>query len=329
MSLSRLRSRISVLLVLPALVLGTVALAPNASAGGATPGFESSDFQNWNSSTNPLESITGNVGSEFTVSFPAQLNSVCGQGEAHALIPCFSTMTVESTSGSVSPSSGTIDISTVTTFTIRGSGTLWLRPTYGVACASGCEPLTIVVTGIGPNSLVSSTCREWQSNGLPSETVSGHIGDTFMVTFPSLVVAVGSMSVQTYACPNLYFSETGNVTSPNEGVITTPDPTLFTISGPGTITFTAYGDTSVLTPLELSITVTVIPGDGPPDVLQQVGAPRSGTCVDVADANLNWSGAPSGGWTMSWAQWVNNGSGGAVCTRSLYWLTSGRWGVRT
>ena len=59
-----------------------------------------------------------------------------------------------------------------------------------------------------------------------------------------------------------------------------------------------------------------------PPVLQQFGKPASGTCNSVAPTSLNWSGVAGGGWSESWAQWVNNGNGGAVCTRTLSYDTS-------
>ena len=60
----------------------------------------------------------------------------------------------------------------------------------------------------------------------------------------------------------------------------------------------------------------------PPDVLQQVGAPADGDCSAFRDASLDWSGVGSGGWGRSWAQWVNEGRGGAVCTRTLTYSTN-------
>ena len=68
------------------------------------------------------------------------------------------------------------------------------------------------------------------------------------------------------------------------------------------------------------------PSQSPQPVLQQVGQPAGG-CASVADQNLNWGGSESGGWGTSWAQWVNGGRGGAVCTRFLVWTTTGRWTV--
>lgn len=43
---------------------------------------------------------------------------------------------------------------------------------------------------------------------------------------------------------------------------------------------------------------------------------------------MNWAGVESGGWGKSWAQWMNDGAGGAVCTRTLiYNPARARWMV--
>ena len=67
---------------------------------------------------------------------------------------------------------------------------------------------------------------------------------------------------------------------------------------------------------------------GPADVFQQFGLPSTGTCSAAAPTSLNWAGVPSGGWGISWAQWMNGGGGGVVCTRTLsYREASGVWEV--
>lgn len=67
-------------------------------------------------------------------------------------------------------------------------------------------------------------------------------------------------------------------------------------------------------------------GESPPPVLQQFGRPASGTCDEAAPISLNWGGAAAGGWGDSWAAWMNNGRGGAVCTRTLVYAPNlGRW----
>ena len=66
----------------------------------------------------------------------------------------------------------------------------------------------------------------------------------------------------------------------------------------------------------------------PAPIFQQFGKPASGTCDAAAPATLNWSGVASGGWGESWAQWMNGGNGGAVCTRTLVYSSNlGSWNV--
>jgi len=66
----------------------------------------------------------------------------------------------------------------------------------------------------------------------------------------------------------------------------------------------------------------------PPPVVQQFGRPENGECNQQAPSDLNWGGARDGGWGESWAQWVNDGLGGPVCTRTLvYSNTLRKWAV--
>lgn len=55
----------------------------------------------------------------------------------------------------------------------------------------------------------------------------------------------------------------------------------------------------------------------PPDVIQAVGMPASGTCDDVADTALNWGDVASGGWSVGWGEWLDDGAGGVACVRTL------------
>jgi len=66
--------------------------------------------------------------------------------------------------------------------------------------------------------------------------------------------------------------------------------------------------------------------DTPPSQIQQFGRPADSTCDQASPEGLNWSGVSAGGWGESWARWMNNGLGGAVCTRMLvYSNAQGRW----
>jgi len=83
-------------------------------------------------------------------------------------------------------------------------------------------------------------------------------------------------------------------------------------------------------PLEIGdipLTVTNDPitrsGAHPVVGLQQVGVPASGDCADVPVSVGHDQGFPIGGWSKSWANWTNNGTGGAVCTRTVEEIPNG------
>jgi hypothetical protein len=63
-------------------------------------------------------------------------------------------------------------------------------------------------------------------------------------------------------------------------------------------------------------------GFAPAPILQQFGRPAGRTCAESAPDSLDWSGVASGGWGESWSQWMNDGKGGAVCTRTIAYSTS-------
>jgi hypothetical protein len=64
---------------------------------------------------------------------------------------------------------------------------------------------------------------------------------------------------------------------------------------------------------------------GPAPLLQQFGKSASATCESSDPDWANWPGVIAGGWTESWAQWVNDGNGGVVCTRTLVRGSDGMW----
>ena len=108
----------------------------------------------------------------------------------------------------------------------------------------------------------------------------------------------------------------------------------------GTVTSLTFTDAASL--MRATITVTSGGGGGgsggssfdsasssaPTPIVQQFGKPAAGMCDAAAPVTLNWGGAGSGGWGESWAQWMNNSKGGAVCTRTLVYSSSrGAWTV--
>ena len=66
--------------------------------------------------------------------------------------------------------------------------------------------------------------------------------------------------------------------------------------------------------------------------MQQFAVPagtEASACADLAPESVDWPALVSMrslGWTMSYAQWPNEGRGGSVCTRQPYWTGSG-WSV--
>mgnify|MGYP000476856814 CR=1 FL=1 len=69
-------------------------------------------------------------------------------------------------------------------------------------------------------------------------------------------------------------------------------------------------------------------GPGPAPRVQQFPLPATGTCDEAQPDGLNWSGVASGGWSESWARWMNEGDGGHVCTRTLtYNPSTATWSV--
>jgi hypothetical protein len=158
-------------------------------------------------------------------------------------------------------------------------------------------------------------------------TLNGQVGDTFTFNNTtgsngSLRNAGGTVSIAGTSC---------TVTS------SVPDCPIFANTS-YTVTITQPGQIEFWTGALVG-TITTGTGGGsssstssstssPAPVVQQFGKPASGTCTDAAPADLNWGGASSGGWSESWAQWMNGGSGGAVCTRSLqYSAARGTWSV--
>lgn len=72
--------------------------------------------------------------------------------------------------------------------------------------------------------------------------------------------------------------------------------------------------------------LTQDPSQVPAPILQQLPTPESGSCDIEDDAVFGYGTALRGGWGRSWAQWVRDGAGGPVCTRTLVYVGLG-WTV--
>jgi hypothetical protein len=122
------------------------------------------------------------------------------------------------------------------------------------------------------------------------------------------------------ACGIVFFDALGSGAAPVTPVQGYVAPGLIvTLGASGSGVFDLY--VGATQPKKYSVTVTVttdpVPEPTVHDELQQIAVPASGDCADVTIDTGYYPGAPIGGWTLSWAQWINDGKGGSVCTREL------------
>ncbi len=161
----------------------------------------------------------------------------------------------------------------------------------------------------------SGTGRCWIDGitGQTEITVTGNPGDTFVFVNNQCGAATVLMA--------------GNVVTGAKAIANGGRATYTLLSTPGTGTMlvqTPFGD------LGVNIVVTTAPVTTPApefhDAIQQVGVPASGDCADVRPSVGHYPGFPFGGWSKSWAYWINDGKGGPVCTREIYYDTGlGEW----
>ena len=187
----------------------------------------------------------------------------------------------------------------------------------GINAFLGNTDLTSVVIGEGVTSIGNESFR-----GCSNLT---------SVVFPSTLPIIAFASFfNDFALVSVTFNQ---MTAPTVGL------SAFTNHGAGAVGrhyaaatgftptwFTDAGLISAIIPLPVVVPALV---PLPPDIAQSVGMPSTASCSTIDDKNLNWGGATSGGWTASWAQWLNAGKGGAVCNRFLgFNPTSNSWFTR-
>ena len=174
-----------------------------------------------------------------------------------------------------------------------------------------------------PSTLLSNDplCLQWTSEaGSPGNvTVTGEVGDTFSVKFTGI------------SCPGATWSGASGILTAASGSSPYGITTTLTIAGSGTVTFTTAGfpsptvtivATSPATPTSQSNGVPA----GPPDHLQQLPMPQSGSCADIDDTGLGWGTGLAGHWTPQWGNWAN----AMVCGRTFrYDTTHAVWTVIT
>lgn len=188
-----------------------------------------------------------------------------------------------------------------------------------------------VTMGATPASAANLGTVTWNGTSLSTATLTGAVGDTFTFTNTAAGVymynGTGSVSVTTQVCndgssPNTNLCFFGPAPLPGTSA-------TVTITGLGQVAVKLAGPDNTVATLTISAASSggsSATSSTPAPVVQQFGLPASGSCADAARADLNWGGAASGGWSASWARWMNGGSGGAVCSRTLQYSNStGAW----
>jgi len=179
--------------------------------------------------------------------------------------------------------------------------------------AASPSTITLTCTGNNPYSLTLSGTSVSLSSG-DTFTLTNSSGTTMNVTLPS-----GS----TFASGASPLLDNTSAT-----ITTTASGSIF-IEGAGA----QAGGNCTFSSRQLGLSVAGASGGSsnsiaPAPVTQQFGKPASGTCDATQPSGLNWAGVASGGWANSWAQWMNGGTGGFVCSRTLvYSTTQSKWVV--
>ena len=217
------------------------------------------------------------------------------------------------------------------------------------------KPIAILaataVAGLGLTALASPASAEpsVQINGkfnsepsaLPNSVEGSAVTVTVVQTFGSyLLLKSEFLSLNGNECvPTDLDNEDSNPCSLNP--TSSPTATFSILPGANSETVTLINNSGGTIDTSFTVTSTVQPGPDPdPDLestsssapaprIQQFEMPATGTCDEAQPGGLNWGGASSGGWGESWAQWMHEGQGGAVCTRTLAYNTStGTWHVQ-
>jgi hypothetical protein len=167
------------------------------------------------------------------------------------------------------------------------------------------------VSGVPTGSaLASTTITDFSGMPTESEISASSSRRTFDVHFttPTAVTAGSTYAIAADAASNgdNFSWYLGSAYGGGSGAYRSNGPWT---ADPG---FVVVFSTYVLTPTSSSEPVS-----HPTPILQQFGKPLEGTCEEAAPVSLNWGGAQGGGWGESWEQWMNDGKGGSVCTRTL------------
>jgi hypothetical protein len=183
----------------------------------------------------------------------------------------------------------------------------------GVVAVAGLGTSVPALAAVNP-SIVSVTCDSCVLPSVYAVSIVANPVDTFTVHAGTATTATFELESQSVSVgPN----QSASMTAP---------------SAVGSYDFAIFVNGSFADSVVIQLTVTNDPvapahadGSTPQPIvgLQQVGVPASGDCADVPVTVGHDQGFPIGGWSKTWANWINNGTGGPVCTRTVEEIPNG------
>lgn len=216
-----------------------------------------------------------------------------------------------------------------------------MRIPQAVVGALAAPGLIVAAIVIAPSAHATTYTGTFDCSTHPGTTLNADAGDT--INFTSLTNC-GNIQITTAKFSSATVSNGGGAVTPFTSLgssywqsfgITSVS---ITIASGVTGSFSISGSATASTPPTSVVTISIGGGGGgggsasssstPAPVIQEFGRPQTGTCDAAQPAGLDWAGVTSGGWANSWSQWMNGGTGGFVCTRTLVYNTAqSKWVV--
>jgi YVTN family beta-propeller protein len=194
----------------------------------------------------------------------------------------------------------------------NGAFSVAISPSTGLAYLAGRDS--------GAISIVNPATR---SNAGADLVVGGVLSD-IAITPDGTQAAVSVVDRSEVVFIDLASGEIAHTVAVGDG------PQSITISRDGRFLYTANRNSNDVSVVQLP--VPPLFGDNVPTApMQQFGRAELARCtsqpIDLADFPGLGESARDYGWSMSWAQWPNGGTGGFVCTRQPYYTSTGQWSV--
>ena len=196
-------------------------------------------------------------------------------------------------------------------------------------CALSCASVAVASTAHAASTSATATCNTSSTTNLTL-----YVGDQLTITTSGLCTRILGADGGLGGTGTLTYVNGGNTVNYPIGTGGTPgldDPSTViytgTVVGGARVEIRDSGGVGVIQSWIVTVVTAPTPtsdssSPAPPSpLIQQFGKPVAGTCDEAQPEGLNLAGVTNGGWGISWAQWMNGGTGGAVCTRTLFYST--------